>query len=375
MLLALREISRAKARFGLLTGAIGLLVFLILFQQGLLGGLVTGFIGAVDNQRSPVMVFNEQARRNVEGSFLTIEQAEAVAEVDGVAEVGLVGEGTYTVAAGGELRDAVLFGYELGGLGEPLTLSEGRLPEGPDEGVASAADVDKGFAIGDTVEIIGDDGPTIAIVGVGEDLRWSVAPTVFVDYGTYEAAQRAVNPAAPVVLPSLVAVAPDDGVSGDEVTDRIDAAVPGTEALTRQEAVDGNPGVQGVNQSFNIILGLAFLVVALVVGFFFLILTVQKAKALTLLRAVGAPSGYLVRNLLAQISLILGAGILSGIVLVWLVGAVSPTGDVAVDLQPRDVLSTAIGLVVISLLGGVVSIRRVLRIDPLRATLDSSREL
>ena len=159
------------------------------------------------------------------------------------------------------------------------------------------------------------------------------------------------------------------------MTDRIDAAVPGTEALTRQEAVDGNPGVQGVNQSFNIILGLAFLVVALVVGFFFLILTVQKAKALTLLRAVGAPSGYLVRNLLAQISLILGAGILSGIVLVWLVGAVSPTGDVAVDLQPRDVLSTAIGLVVISLLGGVVSIRRVLRIDPLRATLDSSREL
>mgnify|MGYP001552343168 CR=1 FL=1 len=75
MLLAVREITRAKTRFALLTGAIGLLVFLILFQQGLLGGLVTDFIGAVDNQRSPVLVFNEQARRYVEASFMTPEQA------------------------------------------------------------------------------------------------------------------------------------------------------------------------------------------------------------------------------------------------------------------------------------------------------------
>jgi putative ABC transport system permease protein len=375
VLLALREISRAKARFGLLTGAIGLLVFLILFQQGLLGGLVTDFIGAVENQRSPVLVFNEQARRNVEGSFLTAEQAESVADVDGVAESGLIGEGTYTVRANGELQDAVLFGYELGGLGEPLTLTDGRLPAGPGEGVASAADADKGFAIGDTVEIVGEDGPAVMIVGVGDDLRWSVAPTIFVDYTPYEAAQRAVNPAAAVALPSLVAAAPDDGITAAELTDRIEAAVPGTEALTRQEAVDGNPGVQGVNQSFNIILSLAFLVVALVVGFFFLILTVQKAKSLTLLRAVGAPSGYLVRNLMVQIIVILAAGIAVGLGLVVLVGSVAPTGDVAVDLEPAAVLTTVVGLIVISLLGGLVSIRRVLRIDPLRATLDSGHDL
>ncbi len=375
MLLALREIARAKTRFGLLAGAIGLLVFLILFQQGLLGGLVTNFIGAVDNQNSPVLVFNDQARRNVEGSFLTPDQAEGVAGVDGVAQSGLIGEGTYTVDAGGEIQDAVLFGYELDGLGEPLTLRSGRLPTGPDEGVASAADAEKGFDVGDTVEIVGADGPRITIVGTGDDLRWSVSPTVFVSYDTFEAAQRAVNPDADVVLPSLVAVAPADGVDAGELTDRIDSEVPGTEALTRQEAVDSNPGVQGVNQSFGIILVLAFLVVALVVGFFFLILTVQKAKALTLLRAVGAPSGYLVRNLLIQIALILGAGVAVGVALVALVGAVSPTGDVAVDLDPRTALTTIIGLAVIALLGGLASIRRVLRIDPLRATLDSGREI
>ena len=40
MRLALAEIRRAKLRFGALTGAVALLVFLILFQQSLSGSLL-----------------------------------------------------------------------------------------------------------------------------------------------------------------------------------------------------------------------------------------------------------------------------------------------------------------------------------------------
>jgi putative ABC transport system permease protein len=373
-MLALKEIARARVRFGLLAGSVGLLVFLILFQQALFGSLITGFIGAVQNQDSPMLVFSDQARKNVEGSFLTPDQAAAIAEVEGVAQTGLIGQSTYTVEAGGELQDAVLFGFELGGLGAPLTLDEGRMPEGPNEAVASDDDADKGFAIGDQVRIVGDDGPVITIVGLGDDLRWSVAPTMFVSYETYEAAQRAVNPGAEVVFPSLVAVRPADGVDKAELAADIDATVEGVETLTRQQAVDENPGVRGVNQSFQIILALAFVVVALVVGFFFLILTVQKAKALTLLRAVGAPSGYLVKNLVLQIAAVLGAGFVVGVGLTALIGVVG-VGDLAIELEPTTVITTLAGLTVLSLLGGIASIRRVLRIDPIRATADAGRNL
>jgi putative ABC transport system permease protein len=41
MFLALREVRRALARFALLAASIGLLVFLILFQQTLQDGLIT----------------------------------------------------------------------------------------------------------------------------------------------------------------------------------------------------------------------------------------------------------------------------------------------------------------------------------------------
>lgn len=381
MLLATREIARSKLRFALLSGAVGLLVFLILFQQALLGGLVTSFIGAVDNQDSPVLVYNAQARRNVEGSFLTSPQVDAVAGVEGVAASAPIGEATYTVRPGSgadaELVDGVLFGYPLDGdgLGAPTSLTEGRLPERPGEGVASEADAADGFDIGDTVQIVGDGGPEIEIVGLGEDLRWSVAPTIFVDYSTFEQAQRAANPNAQAVLASLVSVRPAEGVDLDELTDRIDEQVEGVEALTNDEAVSSSPGVSAVNQSFQIILALAFGVVTLVVAFFFLILTVQKAKPLTLLRAIGAPSGYLVRNLVVQIVAVMAAGIAIGMGLVALVGSASTGGTIAVELVPGTVIPTVAGLTVLALIGGLGAIRRVLRIEPIRATTDTGSEL
>lgn len=381
MLLATREIARAKVRFGLLAGAVGLLVFLILFQQSLFGGLVTGFIGAVDNQDSPVLVYGDQARRNVEGSFLRPEQVDAIGQVEGVAAAVPIGESTYTVEAGGELVDGVLFGYPVdaqgpaAGLGSPTSLTEGRLPERPGEAVASAADAEDGFDIGDRVRIVAEGGPEIEVVGLGEDLRWSVAPTLFVDYATFEAAQRAANPQAQVVLPSLAAVRPAEGADLDQLTARIDAEVPGVEALTNDEAVDSSPGVQSVNQSFQIILALAFGVVTLVVAFFFLILTVQKAKPLTLLRAIGAPSGYLVRNLVFQIVAVMAAGIAIGVALVLAVRPVSTGGAIEVELRPGTVIPTLLALTVLALIGGVAAIRRVLRIEPIRATVDTGSEL
>lgn len=377
MFLALREIARAKVRFALLSGAIGLLVFLITFQQGLFGGLITGFIGAVENQNAEILVFNDQARRNVEGSFLFPQQAEEIAAVSGVAATGPIGQNTFTVIVQPDDtpvdEDAVIFGYELGGLGEPTTLSEGRLPEGPGEAVASAVDADDGFDIGDRVEVVADGAAeVITVVGLAENIQWSVAPTLFVSFDTYAAARLAVNPDASVVLPSLIGVAPEPGVEADELTARIDDAVDGVEALTRQQAADDNPGVQGVSQSGSIILGLAFLVVTLVVAFFFLILTTQKTASLTLLRAIGAPARYLVWGILAQIVVVTSLGVAMGVALTVLVEQ-AVRSAIPIDVEARTVAITVAALLVLALLGGLVSVRRVLQLDPIRATTAAGR--
>mgnify|MGYP006149133343 CR=1 FL=1 len=55
------------------------------------------------------------------------------------------------------------------------------------------------------------------------------------------------------------------------------------DALTKRDAADETPGVSQVRQSFQVIFLLYGLVVPFVTGLFFLILTFQKANALTLL--------------------------------------------------------------------------------------------
>ncbi|MFN8051557.1 MAG: FtsX-like permease family protein [Acidimicrobiales bacterium] len=364
MFLAIRELGRAKVRFLLLGGAVGLLVFLILFQQALLGGLITQFIGALRNQSATVLVYGAESRQNLEGSRVDATAVDAVAKVRGVADAGPLGQGTFTVTAKGKQADATLMGYRLGGPGQPTTLSNGRLATGDFEAVVSDGDTAKGFALGSTVTVE-PGGRSIRIVGVATDARYSVTPTLFVSYATYEAARRTANPDAGAITPSAVAVTVDRGADVDVVAARITRSVDGTEALTRATAVSSSPGVSSVQQSFYVILGLFYIVVPLVAGLFFLIITFQKADSLTLLRALGAKPSMLIRNLLAQVVVVVLGGVILATAL--LAGAAQGTKSIGVKVDPTAVGVTAAVILGLALLSSLAAVRRVLAIDPVRA--------
>ncbi len=387
MFLALRELRRAKARFGLLIAAVGLLVFLILTQQALQDGLITSFVGAVRTQSAPVLVYDVDSQRTLQGGVVTPELEEAVAAVEGVADVGRIGQGTFTVtitpegsepgpADSDSDADAAYFAYEQQDLGGPETLSAGRRPARAGEAVGSAADFDLGDqvrvdAVGGADGADGADeqagGPKVTVVGLAEDAQIQVTPTLFVRWGDYESAVRAANPDAREVLPSAVAVRPDDGVSDEELVTRINDASERAAALTRAQAADEAPGVAQVRQSFQVIFLLYGLVVPLVTGLFFLIVTFQKAAALTLLRAIGARSGVLVRSLLVQVVIVIGGGLVVGTALYAPLTSVE-LGSLTLRFDPMAVAFWSVLLLVLGLLSAVVAARRVLAIDPLEAT-------
>ncbi|MEZ5273016.1 MAG: hypothetical protein R2694_12045 [Ilumatobacteraceae bacterium] len=200
----------------------------------------------------------------------------------------------------------------LGGPGAPTTLSAGRLPSAEGEAVASEKDEGDGFGVGDTVTVVGPGGTLdLTIVGVARDLNYSVASTMFASFDTFAAAKRVRNglPSGTEVLPSVLAV--EVAAGADAQTGggpQLPLRWPGVEPLTRQQAVDGSPGVSSVRTSFGVILGLFYLVVPLVTGLFFLIVTFQKASALTLLRAIGARARTLVVALLVQVVVVMALG-------------------------------------------------------------------
>ncbi|MGB8651912.1 MAG: peptide ABC transporter permease [Mycobacteriales bacterium] len=372
MLLAFAEIRRARWRFALLVGAVGLLVFLILFVQALTGALIGQFIGAIDHQSADVLVYSQQARKNLEGSAVAPTAVAKVAQVPGVAVAGPLGEGTFSVRADGKLRDAVLIGYEPGKPGAPTTSISGRLPRSSFEAVASSRNASAGFAIGDRVVLVRGGRP-ITIVGQARDINYSVLPTMFTTFDTYAMARRDANPSASGVWPSAVAVAVAPGASPAGVRDAINRSVPGVEALTRAQAVRESPGVASVSESLGAVVFLCFFVVVVVAGLFFLILTVQKASALTLLRAIGIGGGALVRSLLVQVVLVVLGGVVLGAALT--TGALGASNaSLGASLGAAQLFQTAAIVLVLATIASLGAIRRVLRIEPIRATIPGGVE-
>jgi putative ABC transport system permease protein len=124
--------------------------------------------------------------------------------------------------------------------------------------------------------------------------------------------------------------------------------------------------VAAVRSSFSVVLALAYAVVGLVTGFFFLILTVQKTAALTLLRALGAPARLLVRSLLIQVVAVVGGGVLIATALLALAGRLGGSG-VSVEVSVPVVAATGAAVLVLGGLSALAAVRRILRLDPMAA--------
>ncbi|MDQ5894686.1 MAG: hemin transport system permease protein [Actinomycetota bacterium] len=370
MFLALREMRRAKVRFGLLISAIGLLVLLILAQQALQNGLITSFIGAIERQSAPVLVYSVDGQRTFQGSIITPPLEKKILSTEGIGKSGRIGQGTFSVRLNDATddSDAAIIGYTDPAVGAPDQLTSGWLPNGPGEGVGSDTD----FSIGDRVKILGPGGPgqqteTIEVVGLADDAQLQVTPTLFVEWPDYLASVKSNNPDAGAVLPSAIGVAPVAGLDAATLAERINDSSPEADALPKQEAADQTPGVAEVKQSFQVIFLLFGLVVPLVTGLFFLIITLQKSASLILLRAIGASTGLLVRSLLFQVLLVIGGGLAIGIAFYTPLSQ-AQVGDIKLSFDVQAVITWSVILLVLGMLSALVAARRVLAVDPIEAT-------
>jgi putative ABC transport system permease protein len=367
MTFALTELRRARLRFGLLAAAVALLVFLVLFLATL-GRTLLGFsTGALANTSADVLVYSATARRNLQASRLDPSVVGRVAGVAGVAAAAGVGQATVTAdpGAGRGPVTLTLFGIRPGQPGTPAKLVAGRLP-GPGEALVDRADAASGFRIGREVTLR-PGGRRLRIVGYSRDSRYQAGPTAYTTLDEWRAVLRSGNPDATQVPLNLLAVRAAPGVTAATLTRRIDQAVAGIEALDRASAVAAIPGVELIAMTFDLLIGIAFAIAVLVVGCFFLIVTVQKLHVLRALRALGAATGWLARSLLAQVTVLVVAGVALATAALALAAASSgPSFPIAVDpALVGEVLAATLGC---SLAAAVLPIRRIAGLDPAAAT-------
>jgi putative ABC transport system permease protein len=363
MFLAVREIRHAVVRFGLIALSIALLVFLVLFQQSIRDGLLRDFVGAIRNQSAPVLVYDVDGQRVLQGSSIDPELEQLVAGTAGVASVGRLGQTTVVTQTREGMVETSVIGFEEPELGAPREVAAGRLPDGPGEAIAATGQ--DGLDIGDSVRVL-PGGLELLIVGLADDVQLNVGPTLFVEYATYTSVVTSANPDAGSPLPNVLAVAPVEGVDPTELVATINAQSDRLDAQTREQAANRTPGVAQVRSSFSVVFALYALVVPCVIGLFFLILTIQKLGPLSLLRAIGAPRRWLVRSLLTQAGLVLASGLVVGAG-AYLILTRFTVGSLRLEVDLRGVLMWSLAFAALGLASALVSARRLLAIEPVSA--------
>lgn len=360
--LALTEMARSKLRFGLLTAAVALLVFLIVFLSSLSGALLRAFTGALESLPADGLVYAESARANVQASRLEPGVTQQVAAVPGVADVGSLAVLSANATVAGEPDELQLIGVTPGSPSQPEGLRDGSLPRTASEVAVDASQAE--VAIGDTIRVNGSQTDLVVtgtLVGTqfGTDTAWLTAEG-------HQALVTELNPGLPAVPINAVAFTVVDGADPVAVAAQVQQAVAGTQALGRQDAIDAIPGVESVSQTFGLLVAITFVIGVVVVGFFFLILTVQKLRTFTLLRATGASTRSLAGTVAEQIVAVILLASVAAVALAWGALRALSTG-LPVSIEPATIAAIVGAVLVASLGAGMLSVRRIAQLDPATA--------
>ena len=362
MKLALKELRRRPGRFATATVILTLIAILLMFLGGLLDGLIAISTGAIRAQDADAIVYSDTAQASFVRSRIEPELRAQVEAVDGVTEVGGIGNVQLGARVPGngprDLASVALFGYELAPEGVPDAPAYGQA--WADESI-KADGVEEGMVIE-----VGPARTPIEIVGFVEDTNFNGQSSLWASPDTWRDTLSANRPDAqlgPEVFQALIVRG-----DGDGLPDTIDAATGGaTDSYTVDGAVDAIPGITEQQATFNQIIGVTVAIALVVIGLFFALLTVERTSLYGVLKALGAKSSTIFAGLVAQAVVVTTIAATIAGALVVLLDVVLPPGSIPLLVTPVRIFLSFGLLLVAAVLGCSFSLRRVLRIDPASA--------
>ena len=360
MRIALRELRRRPGRFDVATAALAVLALLLLFLGGLLDGLTGGSTGAVRAQERDGFVLSASARDSFFRSRITPDVRARVEAVPGVSRVSGFGLTFGSAKIDGTDTDVGVAGYETGSSVLPV-------PPAPGEGYADERLEQAGVKVGDSVQL--GQGTPIRVVGFVKDTRYLQNSLLWVNLGTWRSTTRQIRPES-TVGDGIVQALTFDVASNSTiatVTAAIDVATGGaTSTVSSDDAVNATPGVASQNSVFTLIIVTTLLVAALVVSLFFAFLTLERVPIYGVLKAIGSSSRQLFFGVLVQSLVVSVIAFAIGLAVVAPLAISAPSG-LPFALSANRILITIAGLGSAAILGGLVSLRRVVNIDPAAA--------
>jgi putative ABC transport system permease protein len=375
--LALKEIWRSRGRFLLFSLVIALITTLVLFIAALAGGLATANRQFLDKLEADLLVYQENVDLQTTSSRLGLSKLKQVRRIDGVASVGPLGlsSGTVVFADGREPVDVSLVGVEPGAPGDPTLLTGPGLRSRRgndvviDQGLARQADLKTGDELViKTIQGTEEELHELEIVGITDERQYFFQPSVIVPIQTWDEIrpQPLAGNADGEIIANLFALRLEDPATADLVTKRLALRVEGIEVTDKETAIQALPGYSAQQNTLNTQQAFTLFIGVLVVGGFFQIQTMQKVGQIGMLKAIGSSNTSVAAAALLQIIAVTVIGVTLGGLATLLLSLGLP-GEIPIIFSGPAVVGAIAALLLIGPLGGLVSVRLAVKIEPLTA--------
>jgi putative ABC transport system permease protein len=374
--LAIKEVWRNRARFLLVSLVIALITLLVLFIAALGEGLGNGNREYISKLDAELIVYQAKSDFVIAASRLGKNRLAEIRRLDGVADAGLLGTASAAIILPeDETLKVALLGVDPGHTGEPLVVQGQQLKSN----TAKEAIIDKNtalrskLALGDIMTIRVTQGTEdkfydLRVIGVTDGQQYSLQPSIFVPFSTWDKirpkSEAEVNVSNPI--PNILMVKLDDPLQTDEVRQRIETQVNNVETATLKEAIQALPGYSAQQSTLNTQGGFTLFIGILVIGGFFQIQILQKVAQIGVLKAIGTANPIVAASSVIQIVVVTVIGVAIGGLLSFLFSLTFPP-TVPIVFNGTTSALAIVALLLIGPLGGLVSIRYAVQIEPLKA--------
>ena len=337
ILLTVRDLTHRFARFVVVV-VLCAVVFALLF---VMTGLVEQFNREPFDTTEAIGASGWVLAEGVSGPF-TASSSLAAASIDALdADVAApVVAARSSLVESDRSEEIVLIGYVPGGLGQP-PITEGRAAESAGEAVVDSS---LGIEVGDQVTVAGR---PFDVVGLSSDTTILAGiPLVFTVLGD----------AQDLVFRS------SDVVSGFLVDGEVRSLPPASVVISSDAVADDTlQPLDGAIASVDLVRALLWVVAAIIVGSVVYLSALERQRDFAVLKAVGASTRTLLGSLALQAVLIALVSVAAAVLLQLVI---APAFPLRVRVPARAFWQLPLLALVISLIAGVVGMRRVARSDP-----------
>ncbi len=374
--LSFKEIWRNKSRFTLFSLVIALITFLVLFIAALGEGLASANKEYLDNLEAELLVFQEGVDYSTQASRLEYNTLKNIRRFPGVSDIGAIGFSNTTILVpGGEDLDVSLVGVEAGKPGSPAVLQgEGlRTRNARVVVIDSLVAENTGLQVGDQLTLKSAQGTedelyTLTIVGISASQKYFFQNSIFTPLQVWNDVrpQTVVSAADQPLIPNVLAVRLDDPTALEPMAQFLESRVKDIQVTDIKTAYEASPGYSQQQGTLNTMKGFTFLIGVLVIGGFFQIQTLQKVPQIGMLKAIGTPNQVVALAAILQIILVTLFGVTIGTATTFGMALGLPSA-VPVLFSGTAIAVAVVALLLIGPIGGLVSVRLALKIEPLTA--------